>query len=81
VTVGFGCSLLEDCPAWDWLVETAVPGGRLEDLGADVVGVPCDSGIGVSHRFISPIIVAAAQITGPTALPLPARRLPWGSPS
>jgi hypothetical protein len=61
MTVGSGCSLLEDCPAWDWLVETAVLGGRLEDPGADVAGVPCDGGVGVPHSFISPIIIAASS--------------------
>jgi hypothetical protein len=61
VTAGSDCSLLEDCPAWDWLVETVVPGGRLEDPGADIVGVPCNGSVGVPHRFISPIIVAASS--------------------
>jgi hypothetical protein len=60
VIVGSGCSLLEDCLAWDWLVETVVLGGQLEDLGADIVDVPCDGGVGLPHRFISPIIVAAS---------------------
>jgi hypothetical protein len=59
MTVGSGCSLLEDCLAYDWPFETAVLGGRLEDPRADVVGVPCNGGIGVPHKFISPIIVAA----------------------
>jgi hypothetical protein len=36
MTAGSGCSLFEDCLAWDWLVETAVPSGQLEDPGADV---------------------------------------------
>jgi hypothetical protein len=53
--------LLEDCPAWDWLVETVVPGGRLEDPGADVIGVPCDGGVDVLQRFISSIIVTASS--------------------
>jgi hypothetical protein len=61
MTAGFGCSLLEDCPAWDWLVETAVLGGWLEDPAIDVIGVPCDSGVGVPHRFMSPIIVVASS--------------------
>jgi hypothetical protein len=47
MTTGFGCSLLEDFPAWDLLVETAVPGGRLKDPGEDVVGIPCDGGVDV----------------------------------
>jgi hypothetical protein len=59
--VGFDCSLLEDCLPWDWLVETIVLGGRLEDLGADVISVPCDGGIGVLHRFMLPIIVIASS--------------------
>jgi hypothetical protein len=60
MNAGSGYSLLEDCPAWDWLVETAFLGGRLEDPGADVIGVPCDGDVGVLHRFMSPIIVAAS---------------------
>jgi hypothetical protein len=61
MTVGSGCSLLEDCLAWDWLVETAVLGGRLEDPGADIAGVPCDGGVGVLHSFISLIIATASS--------------------
>jgi hypothetical protein len=60
MTTGSGCSLLEDCLTWDWLVEIVVLGGRLEDPRADIVGIPCDGGIGVPHRFISPIIVTAS---------------------
>jgi hypothetical protein len=69
MTTGFDYSLLEDCPGWDWLVETAVPGGRLEDPGADVIGVPCNGGVGVSHRFISPIIIVASSDNLPCSSP------------
>jgi hypothetical protein len=69
MTAGSGYSLLEDCSAWDWLVETAVLGGPLEDPRADVIGVPCDGGVGVPHRFISPIIVAASSDNWPCSSP------------
>jgi hypothetical protein len=57
MTAGSGCSLLDDGPLWVWLVETAVLGGRLEDPRADFVGAPCDGGVGVLHKFISPFII------------------------
>jgi hypothetical protein len=62
MTAGSDCSLLVDCPTWDWLVETAVLGGRLEDPRADFVGVLCDGGVAIPHRFISPIIVVASSV-------------------
>jgi hypothetical protein len=69
MTVGSGCSLLEDCLAWDWLVKTTVLGGRLKDLGEDVVGIPCDDGVDVLERFISPMIIAASSANWPRSSP------------
>jgi hypothetical protein len=65
VTIGFGCSLLEYCSSWDWLVETAVLGDRLEDPRADIIGVPCDGDVGVLHRFMLPMIVIASSVNWP----------------
>jgi hypothetical protein len=65
MTAGSGCSLLEDYLPWDSLVKTAVSGGRLEDPREDVVAVPYDRGVGILHRFMSPMIVVASSINWP----------------
>jgi hypothetical protein len=65
MSTGSDCSLLDDCPPWDWLVETIVLGGWLEGPRVDVVGAPYDGGVGVLHQFISPIIVADSSDSWP----------------
>jgi hypothetical protein len=76
MTASSGYSLFEDCPPWDWLVETTAPGVGLKIpermLSTFLATMALMFRTSLCHQLLS----LPAQTTTHAALLLPARQLP-----